>query len=300
MANASTNNAVYIKNSSGGNITSVSNIEISSSTTPNAIMQLPDVADALEGYSLRSTQPFSLYVGGTTTYPTRYQTITLPESGWWNLDIYTAPPTKSATLQFNSNGGQPNYNAVSRTQQTDSDTISVTIPSNYNPTKTNYTFDGWKINGALYDPGESVSISASTSGVTTTATAQWSREIVTITLSASATQDTITATVSNQSSMPSDLSYYYWMIDSIDADPHDTTGSHTFTGLTKGTTYRIKCGGYTSSAESVAYGWKDVTTTSTNVWIYANGWKLATPYVYANGQWREATAYVYSNGWKQA
>lgn len=304
MANASTNNAIYIYYDSS--YIQVSNVTIDTSTTPNAIISLSSVQNKLnpllnDGYTIDS---FHLYAGGTDSYPSRYSSITLPESGWWNLDIYLEspePPTKIATLQFDSNGGRPSYNVISRSEQTESSTITITIPSSYSPLKTNYTFEGWKINNRIYWPGDSVSVTASTSGVTTTATAQWSREIITITLSTSATQNTITATVSNQESMPSDLSYYYWIINSTDADPHDTTGTHTFTGLTKGTTYQIKCGGYTSGGESVAYGWKNVTTISNNTWIYTSGgWKLATPYIFYNGQWREATAYVYSNGWKQA
>lgn len=39
--------------------------------------------------------------------------------------------------------------------------------------------------------------------------------------------------------------------------------------------------------------------TGTEAWIYSNGWKLATPYIYHNGAWKEATPNIYSGGeWK--
>jgi len=117
-------------------------------------------------------------------------------------------------------------------------------------------------------------------------------------LTTTSTSNTITATVANPGSMPSDFDHYFWQIDSTDAGT-DTTGTHEFTGLTKGHTYTIKCGGYNSNNEQIAYGTKQATTTSSNTWIYTSaGWKLATPYVYTSSGWKEAQAYIYtSSGW---
>lgn len=253
------------------------------------------------GYEYTTNNTFGYYFrfwnGSESLFNSVWQNVTLKANAWWDAEVYMDPSAITVTLSFDTNGGSPaSYQSVSRTDYPSaSGYINVQIPSNYSPTKTNYDFDGWLIGGSTFEPGEWVGLDSDT-----TATAKWVRQKIPIQLTTTATSTSITATVANPGDMPSDFDHYFWQIDYTDAGT-DTTGTHEFTELTKGTWYTVKCGGYTSTDEAIAYGTKQVQTVSSNTWIYtSSGWKLATPYIYTSSGWKEAQAYIYtSSGWKQ-
>ncbi len=91
-----------------------------------------------------------------------------------NKDLY-ATYKKTVTLSFNLNGGSLNnlvpisgdifYNYD---LSTNTDFAAIALPSTA-PSKTGYGFNGWMINGTLYNPGDSAPVASNT-----TADADWS------------------------------------------------------------------------------------------------------------------------------
>ncbi len=74
-------------------------------------------------------------------------------------------PDVTYTLSYDANGGTGAPAAQSETNNTGSATFTI---SDTTPTKDNYTFENWEGNGATYNPGASITITADT-----TLTAVW-------------------------------------------------------------------------------------------------------------------------------
>lgn len=103
----------------------------------------------------------SVTLTGSTTGGEKIYTFT---AQWTAISVY------KATIKFNANGGS---NApASFIVQNSSSSISVTLPSGQ-PTRTGYTFLYWKYNNNFYDPGDTLTVTGSTSGNICTFVAQW-------------------------------------------------------------------------------------------------------------------------------
>lgn len=242
---------------------------------------------------------FWTQASGETTFNNVSTSVTAQKDQWWDAEIFLRTRPITVTISFNSNGGSPNYNSVSRTDYPSSGYINVQIPSTYQPTKTNYDFDGWLIGEDIFDPGDWVGLDSDT-----TATAKWVRAVITVSLSGTITSDSIT--VNAPTGVPNDSTFFVWQLYQganlkVD-DSTNTLGVYKFENLDKDTLYTVKFGAYTAAGgEQTAKGEQSFTTTSSNTWIYtSSGWKLATPYIYTSSGWKEAQVYVYtSSGWKQ-
>lgn len=81
--------------------------------------------------------------------------------------------TYSHTVSYNSDGGS----SVSDTVVTDSNSGSSSVTLASAPTKSGYTFNGWKIGSTVYAAGATVSVAADS---TVTATAQWTENKITV------------------------------------------------------------------------------------------------------------------------
>lgn len=92
----------------------------------------------------------------------------------------SAPPpsyTLRATLNYDANGGSgaPSAQTITGTAQSTSGYVSGYI-SGAEPTRQGYIFDGWQLSGsshAPYDAGDSITVYATTGGVSYTLVAQW-------------------------------------------------------------------------------------------------------------------------------
>lgn len=86
-----------------------------------------------------------------------------------------AQPTYYATLSFDANGGSGAPSSITNST-VGSSTVVFTIPSTV-PTRSGYTFTGWKVaytgGSTVYQPGNTASVEGTTSGITYTLVAQW-------------------------------------------------------------------------------------------------------------------------------
>ena len=80
-------------------------------------------------------------------------------------------------------------------------------------------------------------------------------------------------------------------------------GSRTITGLEPNTDYAINVAACRTSGSGGTWAGTQYFTTlreqGTKTFIYSNGWKEATPYIYNNGSWKKATPHIYDDDeWK--
>ena len=212
--------------------------------------------------------------------------------------------TYYASLKYNANGGS---GAPSTQYESSADGTRYVqfIISQTTPTRSGYSFSGWATNssgtGTIYQPGETYTVSGSTSSTAYTLYAVWDSVTYYATLSydanngtgAPSTQSGSSTTSSIKftipSSTPSRSGYVFsgW----------STNSSGTGTLYQAGDTYTV-----TGSNDSpgVAYtlyaAWSE--DTSGYIWIYSNGWKKAILWIYSSG-WKRTRPWVYTSGWKQ-
>lgn len=280
-----------------------------------------DIVDWVSGssaeYEYTTNNVFGTYfrfwtqASGEKTFNSVSTSVTAQKDQWWDAQVFLRTKPVTFTLSFDSNGGSPNYNPVSRTDYPSGGYINIQIPSNYSPAKTNYNFDGWDIRGENFDPGDWVGLNSDA-----TATAKWVRAAVVVALSGTTTSGSIH--VNAPTNVPNDSTFFVWQLYQGPTlkkdDSENSLDAHDFTGLDSGTQYTVKFGAYTAATngEQTARGEQNFTTTSSNIWIYTganndtNGWELAQAYIYTgsgseNG-WAPAQAYIYTgsgstNGW---
>ena len=132
-----------------------------------------------------TTRWFSLDAETTYTANVLYYSAESAESyvgamGAYQFATPAAPPptyTLRATLNYDANGGSgaPAAQTLTGTAQSTSGYVSGYI-SGTEPTRQGYIFDGWQFSGsshAPYDAGDSITVYATTGGVSYTLVAQW-------------------------------------------------------------------------------------------------------------------------------
>ena len=95
--------------------------------------------------------------------------------GYCDITLYAQWTANTYTIAYNANGGDNTPDSTAATYD-----VAVTLAAA--PTRTGYTFAGWKVGDTTYNASASVINLSSTNGATVTATAQWTPNTYTVTL----------------------------------------------------------------------------------------------------------------------
>lgn len=145
--------------------------ESKTSTQVYTLDEDSSIANSLRPSTATSTWIFSGWTPSSVTLqqPSGKVYPSITATGRW----YDPSPTYTAIIYYDSGTVDPVGNMPTSSGGTSS-TTSVQIQlSNQIPTRSNYTFSGWAINGSIYPAGGTVTVTGSTSGKSYTATAQW-------------------------------------------------------------------------------------------------------------------------------
>ena len=120
------------------------------------------------------------YTANVLIYANSSTSSYIDELGAQQFTTPSAPPpsyTLRATINYDANGGSgaPSAQTITGTAQSTSGYVSGYI-SGTEPTRQGYIFDGWQLSGsshAPYDAGDSITVYATTGGVSYTLVAQW-------------------------------------------------------------------------------------------------------------------------------
>lgn len=137
---------------------------------------IPDETPTRSGYTFEGWEV--TYTGGSTIYqPGDTASVEGTTSGitYTLYAVWEEIPTYYATLSFDANGGSGAPSSITNST-VGSSTVVFTIPTTV-PTRSGYTFTGWKVTytggSTVYQPGNTARMEGTTSGITYTLVAQW-------------------------------------------------------------------------------------------------------------------------------